>query len=81
MLLQYHTDPLVNRRVAGVGFLMEAVECAEGASSTGCAADKGGVVTVVACTHSASVESSSPRAEKRTAVAAYTLVHSKRIQW
>ena len=36
-----NTDPLVNRRVA------------EGASSAGRAADEGGVVTVVACTHSA----------------------------
>ena len=34
-------DPLVNRRVA------------KGASSVGRAADEGGVVTVVACTHSA----------------------------
>ena len=46
-------DPLVNRRVAVIGFLMEVFECAEGASSTGRAADEGGVVTVVACTHSA----------------------------
>ena len=36
-----NTDLLVNRRVA------------EGASSVGHAADEGGVVTVVACTHSA----------------------------
>ena len=47
-----NTDPLVNRLVAGVGFLMEAFERAEGASSVGRAADEGGVVTVVACTHS-----------------------------
>ena len=38
--------------VAGVGFLMEAFECAEGASSAGRAADEGGLVNVVACTHS-----------------------------
>ena len=47
-----NTDPLVNRRVAGVGSLMEAVECADGASSAGHAASEGGVVTFVACTHS-----------------------------
>ena len=47
-----NTDPLVNRRVAGVGFLMEVFEFAEGASSAGRAVDEGGVVTVVACTHS-----------------------------
>ena len=48
ILVGHHTntDPLVNRRV-------EAFECAEGASSAGRAADEGGVVTVVACTHSA----------------------------
>ena len=38
--------------VAGVGFLMEAFECAEGASSVGRAAGEGWVVTVVSCTHS-----------------------------
>ena len=48
-----NTDPLVNRRVAGVDFLMEAFECAEGASSAGRVADEGGAVTVVTCTHSA----------------------------
>ena len=47
-----NTDPLVNRHVAGVAFLMEAFECAEGASSAGRAAGEGGVVTVVAYTHS-----------------------------
>ena len=47
-----NADPLVDRRVVGVGFLMEAFECAEGASSVGRAADEGGVVTIVACTHS-----------------------------
>ena len=41
----------MNRRVAGVGFLMEAFECAEGASSVGRAAGEGWVVTIVACTH------------------------------
>ena len=46
-----NADPLVNRCVAGVGFLMEAFECAEGASSAGRAADEGGVVTVVARPH------------------------------
>ena len=55
---------------------------AEGASSVGHAAGEGGVVTVVAYRHSAyTIESSSPRAEKRTVAAAYTLVHSKRLQW
>ena len=47
-----NTDPLVNRRVAGVGFLMEAFECAESASSAWHATDEGGVVSVVAYTHS-----------------------------
>ena len=47
-----NTDPLVNRRVAGVGFLMEAFECAEGAYSVGRAVGEGGVITVVAYAHS-----------------------------
>ena len=47
-----NTDPLVNLSVAEVGFLIEAFECTEGASSAGRAADEEGVVTVVACTHS-----------------------------
>ena len=42
----------MNRCVAGIGFLMEVFECAEGACSAGRAAGEGGVVTVVACTHS-----------------------------
>ena len=46
-----NTDPLVNQRVAGIGFLMEALECAVGACSTGRAGGEGGVVTIVACTH------------------------------
>ena len=71
----------MNQRVARVGFLMEAFECAEGASSAGHAANEGGVVTIVACTTQLTVESRSPRAEKQTDVAAYTLVHLKRLQW
>jgi hypothetical protein len=46
-----NTDPLVNRRVAGIGFLMEAFKCAEGACSAGHAAGEGGVVTIFAYTH------------------------------
>ena len=44
-----NTDPLVNRRVAGVGFLMEAIECAKGASSVGRAAEEGEVVMLEIC--------------------------------
>ena len=54
MLLQYQYRPTREPTcVAGIGFLMEAFERAEGASSAGRAAEEGGVVTVVACTHSA----------------------------
>ena len=45
-------DPLVNRHVAGIGFLMEAFECAEVAYSARRVAGEEGVVTVVAYTHS-----------------------------
>ena len=47
-----NTNPLMNRHVAGIGFLMEAFECAKGACSAGHAAGEGGLVTVVAYTHS-----------------------------
>ena len=60
---------------------MEAFECAEGASSAGRAADEGGVVLLSPVHTQLTVESRSPRAEKRTVAAAYTLFHSKRLQW
>ena len=76
-----NTDPLVNRRVAKVVFLMEAFECTEGASSVGRAADEGGVELLSPVHTQLTIESNSPRDEKRTAAATYTLVHSKRLQW